>query len=334
MAARQSFRETAPVWLRRVSQTGFTVLFVALFLDTVYHPVNRAGAYGKLFFHLDPLALISTGGAGAGLALSLAVLGVTLLAGRWFCGWVCPFGALHNLLTSLRGAKAKAKIAAGGYSGWQKSKYYVLLVFLGSALLGLNLAGWLDPFSLFFRSLAVVVFPMFQDGVTAPFTWIYEHDPQIGGWHLTAVTEPAYEVLRRHVLVSAQPHYYGAIAIALVFFAAVFLNLVRARFWCRYVCPLGALLGLVGKNPLVRLERRAESCNDCGLCVAECQGGAAPSNGWKPAECFYCWNCRAACPKGALGFGLGAPLPHGRGSVIAVFQSRAREQAVLRRVEP
>jgi polyferredoxin len=301
------------VWLRRLSQTGFTLLFLALFLDTLYHPVNRAGRYGKLFFELDPLVLLSSWIAGheiaSGLLLSLIVVGVTFLAGRWFCGWVCPFGALHNLVTSLRGKRAKDKIARGGYSNWQKVKYHVLVVFLGSALLGLNLAGWLDPFSLFFRSLTVVVMPMFHDGATAIATWIYQQDPHLGALHATAVTEPLYESLRRNVLASAQPHYYGAIAIAVVFFAAVLLNLFRARFWCRYVCPLGALLGFLGKNPLLRLKRNPEACNNCGLCVAECQGGAGPDalGGWKPAECFYCWNCRSACPKRALSFTCRVP---------------------------
>lgn len=299
------------VWLRRLSQTAFTLFFLYLFLGTVYHPVNRTGWGGKLFFELDPLVLVSTWIAGhevpAGLLLSLAVVGVTLLAGRWFCGWVCPFGALHNLLTSLRGGRAKAKIERGGYSNWQTAKYYVLIVFLAAGMLGLNLAGWLDPFSLFFRSLAVVVFPTFNDGVVAPFAWIYNQDPHLGNVHLTSATEPVYEVLRRNVLATTQPHYYGAWAIAIVFFAVVFLNLFRARFWCRYVCPLGALLGCIGKNPAVRLRRNADACNNCGLCVTECQGGASPDGGkgWKPAECFYCFNCRSACPKGALSFGRG-----------------------------
>jgi polyferredoxin len=273
--------------------------------------VNRTGRYGKLFFDLDPLVLLSSWVAGheiaSGLLLSLIVAGVTFFAGRWFCGWVCPFGALHNLLTSIRRTRAKARIAAGGYSPWQRTRYYVLIVFLGAAFLGLNLAGWLDPFSLLFRSFAVVLFPVFHDGAAALATWIYQHDPHLGALHLTALSEPLYESLRRNVLASTQPHYYGALGIAAVFFAAVCLNLFRPRFWCRYVCPLGALLGFLGKNPLLRLDRDPDACNNCGLCVADCQGGANPGavDGWKPAECFYCWNCHSACPKRALSFTAG-----------------------------
>ncbi len=304
-------RTSAAVRLRRASQTCFFLLFLYLFLQTVYKPVNETGRGVKLFFQLDPLTALSSGlGArslASGLLLAGLTLAVTLLAGRWFCGWVCPFGALHHLLTGLRSSRVKDKIAAGGYSGWQKSKYYLLAVMLSGCLLGLNLFGLFDPFSFFYRSMATVVFPAFNDAVTTFFTWVYQADPGVGRLKATAITEPIYEVLRRHALPASQPHYHGTLLIALLFVAVVFLNLYRARFWCRYICPLGALLGTAGKNPVVRLRRNDEACNDCGLCVADCQGGANPAGAdtWKPSECFYCWNCRSACPRHALTFALG-----------------------------
>jgi len=304
-------RTSLPVWLRRLSQTCFFLLFLYLFLETVYKPVNETGKGIKFFFQLDPLMGLSSGlGARSlvsGLLLGALTLAVTFFAGRWFCGWVCPFGTLHNLLTAARSIRAKGRIAAGGYSGWQKSKYYILALVLGGCLFGLNLAGLLDPFSFLYRSMATVVFPAFNDAVTTFFTWVYQADPGIGKLKATAVTEPIYDILRRHVLSASQQHYHGTLLIALFFTAAVFLNLYRARFWCRYVCPLGALLGIVGKNPVVRLKRNDDVCNNCGLCVADCQGGANPSgaDSWKPSECFYCWNCQSACPRHALTFELG-----------------------------
>jgi polyferredoxin len=90
-----------------------------------------------------------------------------------------------------------------------------------------------------------------------------------------------------------------------LFVAVVALNFWRARFWCRYVCPLGGLLGVVGKNPLVRLNKHQEKCNNCRLCLVDCQGGAAPDRGWRPSECFYCWNCKSDCPAQAITFNAG-----------------------------
>jgi len=305
-------RTSTVVWLRRGSQMCFFGLFLYLFLQTVYKPVNETGKGIKFFFQLDPLTGLSTGlGArslASGLLLGSITLAATFLAGRWFCGWVCPFGTLHNLMTGFRANRAKDKIAEGGYSGWQKSKYYILALMLTGCLFGLNLFGLFDPFSFFYRSLATVVFPAFNDAVTTLFTWVYQADPGLGKLKVTAITEPVYEVLRRHALSASQQHYHGTLLIALVFVAVVFLNFYRARFWCRYICPLGALLGVAGKNPLFRLRRSADACNNCGVCVADCQGGANPAgaDSWKPSECFYCWNCSSACPREALTFTAGA----------------------------
>jgi polyferredoxin len=294
------------VWLRRSTQTVFLLLFLYLFLQTVYHPINQAGEAVTFFFNIDPLVLVAVYLAAhtvaTALLLSLATLAVTLVFGRWFCGWVCPFGTLHNLFSSGRGGPLKTKIQTGGYSNWQKSKYLLLVVVLVIALLGMNLVGWLDPLSFFYRSLATAVFPAINAGIQMLFGWLYSVNPGAGKLRMTAVSEPVYAVLRKYFLAVEQPHYAGGMLVGALFGFAVALNFYRARFWCRYLCPLGALLGIVGKNPLVRLKKNPETCNNCRLCLAECQGGAnlQTLEEWKPAECFYCWNCQSKCPNHAI----------------------------------
>ena len=302
-----------PVRLRRLSQSAFTLLFLYLFLQAEYRPINETGRHVKLFFLLDPLILVSSWlsshQVASGLLLSLVTLGATILFGRWFCGWICPLGALHNFFSSRRTQKTKERMATGGYSPWNRTKYYVLAGLLVAALLGINLTGWFDPFALLYRSTATVVYPAANDGVKSLFGWIYQADPGIGKLKITAVSEPVYGFLRRTVLATTQPYFYGTVLLAIVFLTVVLLNLYRARFWCRYIRPLGALLGVAGKNPLIRIQRHEECCNNCRLCVAECQGGANPdvAQGWKPSECFYCYNCHSACPKSALSFRFHVP---------------------------
>ncbi len=296
------------VWLRRLTQTAFFLLFCYLFLQTVYHPINKAGLGVTFFFDLDPLVALSSWLASHALVkamlLSLVILVVTFICGRWFCGWVCPFGTLHHFFSSLRGGPAKRKLESGGYTQWQKAKYYLLVGFLVAALSGVNVVGWLDPFSFFFRSLSTSIYPAINKGIVALFTWIYDANPGVGPIRLTAVTEPVYAVLREHLLAAEQPYYWGSMLIGVLFITSVLLNFFRARFWCRYLCPLGALLGVVGKNPLIRLKKNAETCDSCRLCLVECQGGATPDKpvAWKPSECFYCWNCRSDCPAQAISF--------------------------------
>ena len=278
-------RTTALVWLRRAVQSAFLLLFLYLFLETVYHPINRVGGGVKLFFQLDPLVMLTdwlaSHALAAGMLLSLATLAVTFLFGRWFCGWICPFGTVHHMFSSLRAGTVKARLDTGGYGRGQKLKYYVLVVFLAGALLGVNVVGWLDPLSFFFRGMAVAVYPALNSAADSILV---------------------SDSLRRHLLAVQQPHYFGNVLIGLLFGVVIALNFYRPRFWCRYICPLGALLGIIGKNPLVRLHKSPEACDNCRLCAADCQGGANVGSTleWRPAECFYCFNCQSDCPSQAV----------------------------------
>jgi polyferredoxin len=305
------------VKLRRTTQTVFMLLFLYLFLQTAFHPGDVAQRQAGFFFNLDPLVLLTVwlGGhvVASAMLLSLITVVVTLLFGRWFCGWFCPFGALHNFFTSLRGGTKKAKIQDGGYSSNQKIKYYVLIGLLIAALCGANQAGWLDPFSFFFRSMSMAVFPAINAGLQHFFNLIYRVNPGIGSVRLTAVSESVYRWLRYYFLTIGQPHYFWSMVFGLLFGAVVALNFFRGRFWCKYICPLGALLGVIGKNPLVRLHTNLDKCHDCKLCLAECQGGADPNGqaGWKPSECFFCMNCQSECNTDALSFDIEVPKLHG-----------------------
>ncbi len=301
------------VWLRRAIQTFFLLLFFYLFLETTYHPFNEVGGPVEIFFQIDPLVLVGTFLANYAvpivLLFSLITLGVTVIFGRWFCGWVCPFGILHNLFTSMRRRKMKVLMEQGTYTNGQKVKYYILVGVLVCALFGVNAVGWMDPFSFFYRSLATSIYPAINWGLETGFTWIYQNDPHIGSLHATSLSEPVYEKLRASFLANKQPVFFGGVLIGLLFILVVGLNFFKGRFWCRYLCPLGALLGVAGKNPLFRLSKNADQCHNCRVCLADCQGGAQPQtlNEWKPSECFYCWNCRDACATDAISFTFASP---------------------------
>ncbi|MBL7076774.1 MAG: 4Fe-4S binding protein [Kiritimatiellae bacterium] len=85
-----------------------------------------------------------------------------------------------------------------------------------------------------------------------------------------------------------------------IFATLLLLNAWRPRFWCRYICPLGALLGATAKLMPGGVVRNEETCTNCGLCSRDCIGACSPDTCTRMAECFVCWNCVEDCPEGAL----------------------------------
>ena len=91
-----------------------------------------------------------------------------------------------------------------------------------------------------------------------------------------------------------------------VLFATLFAGLFIERFWCRYLCPLGAALAFVSKFSLVKVYRDKSACIDCGKCSAACPVGLTPDKNIVQGngECIACGKCYSACPvDGAMNSG-------------------------------
>jgi len=113
-------------------------------------------------------------------------------------------------------------------------------------------------------------------------------------------------MLRGPVLPVIQPVFAQNAIIALLFLGIFALNLLADRFWCRYLCPLGALLGLLSKVSLLRPVIHL-ACNRCAQCVGVCRVDAIDTRqGYEiiPAECTVCLDCLAACSESGIGFRL------------------------------
>ena len=96
----------------------------------------------------------------------------------------------------------------------------------------------------------------------------------------------------------------GGFGAGAVFFVLTLLFdlMVARRGFCRYVCPGGALYSLLGRYRLFRIQRKADSCNDCAKCTAVCEFELDPMRDGFGQECNNCTACIAVCPTDALVF--------------------------------
>jgi polyferredoxin/ferredoxin len=304
--------------IRRITQGLFLLLFLFLFIQTESKGNDELGYPVRLFLDFDPLILITTLLAAHATAvsfyLSIITIVITVLLGRVFCGWACPLGTLNNIV----GALKKQQPDKPGRN-WYRIKYYILTGILASAAFTLQPVGILDPLSLLIRSLSVSVYPLFNYGVRAVFDTIYAISP-LG---LAVVSEPVYAVLKKTILSFDQSFYNQGVFIGLLFVVVLGLNLVEKRFWCKYLCPLGAFLGILSRFSWLK-RSVSEGCTECGACAGVCQGNAAPDEkeNWKDTECLYCWNCDDVCPANAVSFGF-------RGKKAAAAMDLGRRRVVV-----
>ena len=117
--------------------------------------------------------------------------------------------------------------------------------------------------------MTAAVLPGVQWIVDEGSTAVFKADPGVGKVRLAAATEPVRDFFHQHVFLSEKNWtFWGSWLILLVFVATLLANAYRRRFWCRYVCPLGALLGAFAWRPLLRRDPTA-ACNQCDLCASD-----------------------------------------------------------------
>lgn len=294
----RSFRITT---VRVVSQAFFFGLFVFLLWMTWF---SRLGGYPvSLFLEIDPLVgfatALSTHTVYRWLWRGMWILVLTLLLGRVFCNWICPYGTLHQFVGwvfNIR--KPKENFDRNRYRPIFKLKYYILTVFLVMAAFGSLQIGLLDPICLLVRTFTTAVQPATDLALvkTSEFLQEYGMDPL---WLQKLSSAPG----------THDPRIFdGAWFVGLMIVVLVGMNLVIPRFFCRVLCPLGAFMGVLSRFAFWRIDRDVTKCTDCDLCLNSCEGASDPHTALRKSECFVCFNCIDDCPEDALSFKL-APVP-------------------------
>lgn len=296
MKKERSKKHRALQAIRILVQAGFFGLFLYLLFGTHFAGKDYIGRV-EIFFHFDPLLALATAVASRAIFASfvpaIITLAVTLVLGRVVCGWVCPLGSIHQFFSFLF-KKAKLlrprKVVTGGL-GW---KYLILIFILISVIFTLDLVGLFDPLSFLYRSTATSVLPAFSQGFYMLIGFLYN-------LHLNGLGDGLTQVFEKMTLNAT---FQQGFFIGLILLAIVLLNMVRERFWCRYLCPLGAFLGLASRWNIFKLKVDEHKCIKCNLCTLHCETQAHPwpDKDWKSSECIYCETCAAICPTRAITF--------------------------------
>jgi polyferredoxin len=302
--------------LRRFSQLLFFGIFFWLVLKTTFEVgFNPADAADiklpypvSLALEFDPLValmtLLASGTLHKGLLWSLVILIPTVFMGRFFCGWVCPLGSVNHLVSEIgserRARQGRGKIESNRYRKYQRIKYYIFFFCLGAALLGSLQAGLLDPLPLLARSIGTFLLPLLHTSALTTLSWA-----KATGFEPVSVSAQfVYDILGATLLPFREAHFHAVLGIGFFFVLILALNRIFTRFWCRAICPLGAMLGIFSRFAIFGLKKDESTCDHCNLCLQSCQGADNPEIGseWRQAECHLCLNCQASCPQGSLSF--------------------------------
>ncbi|MCX5708782.1 MAG: 4Fe-4S binding protein [Candidatus Omnitrophica bacterium] len=277
------------VLAKRISQLFFIVLFTYILWATTY-PL-KSSISPKILFKLDPLVMLITSLSErlilAGMATCLIMFFLALILGRFFCGWVCPLGAIIDF----SGMDNKGVVLNDKQNKpVRKTKFVILGLIFIFALLGLQIAWIFDPLVIAARFVSLNLIPAMTSAINGSFSRIIRTFNLYG---------PLYDFYRslRNSFLGVKIYYFSHALVIFSFLLAVFIAGYKLkRSWCRVVCPLGAIYAMFSRFSL--LQRRIKGCNRCMKCKSACRMGAIKDDlSYVKSECVVCLDCVYNCPQ-------------------------------------
>ena len=169
-------------------------------------------------------------------------------------------------------------------------KFYLLIGLTVAALCGANALYLFDPLVILTRTATILLYPLSIFLANLSLDWLRPL-ADARGW--IALTYLHYY----------QPFFSMSLITGIIFITILLLNCITPRFWCRYLCPLGALLALFSRFGMFKriVNNR---CTSCMKCQEMCPMGAINDDPQKvrASECLQCRTCRIICPKDAISF--------------------------------
>jgi ferredoxin-type protein NapH len=222
---------------------------------------------------------------------------VGILLGKSFCGWVCPFGFIQDLIGFIK--RKKKEISPRTHESMIYLKYAVLCItlfvsvtFSTSKLMGVS-SGYESALGIFVKAPFTTLSPSETLFATLPKMILDFRNATLEVSFLDALSGiPNLPMIFWFQL--------AIMIVVLVFSAYV------ARGWCKYFCPHGAILAIMNMFSFLGLRRDLVKCakGECRLCVEACPMNIRildlPWEKFSDPECIYCMKCADACPSNAI----------------------------------
>jgi polyferredoxin len=217
---------------------------------------------------------------------------MTLLYGkRWYCSWVCGCGGLANTF-----GEPWRHLSQKSHTAWRFEKYSIHLTLLIALMVT---AAWHLGHLSETQARAACNLPELWGA--RPEAACLEQLPTstFAGWYYRSAFHPLMEFAKQ---------YYGIIVLSVLsgVVGTGLYPLGGTRLWCRYFCPMAALLGLIQKLGRFRIRVKRDMCISCGMCTEYCEMGidvrayAQANRSFTRASCVGCGMCAEVCPRGVL----------------------------------
>lgn len=268
-------------------------LAVAAISVITFYFVDFAGILPGYFAWLEKIQFMP-----ALFSHSMVILGgillLTLLFGRVYCSVICPLGILQDACAWISKKTGKKKAYKYG-----KPKTVTRYVFLGLGVVALVtgfslMLSLLDPYAAYGRIASNLFYPLYVLG--------------------NNLLELIFSSAGSYAFYKMDPSVLdiASFAVALATLGVVVvLSWFRGRLYCNSVCPVGTLLGLVGKYSLFKIRIDVAKCTSCGACARKCKSSCidAKDKSVDNSRCVACYNCLGTCRFGALGYSPSKPKP-------------------------
>jgi len=285
--------------VRRLVQAASLVIFF-------YVVYSCLGVFGMIRNGLYGLTLLGSAYTEAfyWMALPAVIVGVTLLRGSVFCGWICPTGTLQDYGGMLRDLLVRGPLPRAGDCPPPRVRWTRLrLAFLAVAFAAfLAVVVWqsaerqlfVEDSSLHWGAALLLVSFLVLAGPADDVACRSLRAVSLAAIFVSAlsrvpITSPV------HFAFTARGDPASAVTTLVIVVAALFVG----RAWCRYLCPWGYLMSWMQRFARLRIVRDPARCDDCGKCVRKCQLAAIDASGIRVEHCQFCYACVDDCPRGA-----------------------------------